>query len=54
MPEFMIGKIAFLFLGIWMTIVNAHLVGLKNSIPAPNFIYQAVGVVGFITLQWLI
>jgi len=43
-----------MFLSVWMTIVNTHRVGMKNNIPSLNFLLQAVGIVGFVTMQWLI
>ena len=45
-------KIVFLFLGVWMTLVNSGRLSNKNRIPAKNFIYQAIGIVGFIVLQF--
>lgn len=36
------------------TLVNLARLQLGNSIPAINFKFQALGIVGFIVLQWLI
>lgn len=50
----LIAKIVFLFVSIWLTIVNtARFIG-KNDIPGANFIYQAIGITGFLTLMFLI
>jgi len=47
-------KIAFLYLGIMWTVNNSIRMILKNSIPAFNIRAQAIGITGFIVLQWLI
>ena len=50
----LIAKIIFLFIAILMTTNNiSRLIG-EDNIPAVNFTMQAIGVTGFITLQWLI
>ena len=42
--------VVFLALGVWSTLVNtAKLIG-RNSIPALNFVIQAVGIVGFLVI----
>jgi hypothetical protein len=51
-------RVGFLFLAVLFTLVNAALVagfvaGREKVIPGANFWYQAVGVTGFVTLQWL-
>ena len=51
----LIAKIMFLFIAVLMTIVNTSRVfGSENDVLAVNFTMQAIGVTGFITLQWLI
>ena len=46
-------KLLFLFLAVMWTLVNtARFIG-KQDIPALNFILQAIGITGFIWLQWL-
>lgn len=45
-------KIAFLFLAVWFTLVNAGRVYYKNSMPAMNTFWQSVGIVGFVVLQF--
>ena len=50
----LIAKIIFLFVAIMMTIINTTRLFGKADIPAVNFTMQAIGVTGFITLQWLI
>jgi hypothetical protein len=47
-------KIAFIFVAILFTLVNINRTYNANRIPAINFIMQAIGIVGFIVLQWLI
>lgn len=47
-------KYAFLFLAIWFTIINISKVCMRNSIPFANFLYQAIGITGFVIMQWLI
>jgi hypothetical protein len=49
-----IGKIICLFLAILFTLSNVTRAYHKNAIPAINFILQAVGIAGFIVLQWMI
>ena len=50
----LIAKIICMFLAILFTLNNSVKVMAKEPIPAANFILQAIGVTGFITLQWLI
>lgn len=47
-------KVIFLFLGILFTVVNLVRLTRNSTIPAINFILQAVGWTGFIYCQWLI
>lgn len=47
-------KYAFLFLAIWFTPINISKVCLRNRIIFANFFYQAVGITGFVIIQWLI
>lgn len=54
MIVFFIFKIFFLFLMIFFTAVNAVRIYARNNIPPGNFLFWTVGVVGFITFQWLV
>lgn len=45
-------KIIFLFLGVWLTIVNISKTAGNDPIPAWSFVVQAIGIVGFIVLQF--
>jgi len=50
----LIGKIIFLLLFViyfWSSILNAV---YKQTIPAIHVIFGSIGLVGFITVQWLI
>lgn len=47
-------KLLFLFIAIWFTTVNISRMRMRSNIPAVNFIIQAIGITGFIYLQWLI
>ena len=47
-------KIGFLFLAIWFSLVNSIRFFKSNSIPGMNIILQAIGITGFIVIQWLI
>lgn len=45
-------KIGFLFLAVLFSIVNfSRLIG-KQDLPTANFIYQAIGIVGFLVIQF--
>ena len=46
-------KIAFLFLGVWFTTVNMFRCINKCTLPPANIFYQAIGITGFVYLQWL-
>jgi len=46
-------KLIFLFLAVWMTLINIELFISVAFVPAVNFILQAIGITGFIWLQWL-
>ena len=47
-------KVLFLFVSVWFSIVNtSRLIG-RNDIPGSNFVYQAIGITGFITVMFLI
>ena len=50
----LIAKIVFLFIAVFMTTINTVRIYGKADIPAVNFTMQAIGITGFITLQWLI
>ena len=45
-------KLLFLSVAIFFTLVNTAKVLGKNAIPAINFVYQTIGIVGFIALQF--
>lgn len=47
-------KTACLFVGVFFFNVNTRKQIAKNPIPTPNVLYEAIGIAGFITLQWLI
>lgn len=46
-------KFICLFIGIWLTIVDVGRVIYKQEIPASNIFFQALGITGFIFLQFL-
>lgn len=46
-------KIVFLLLAVLFTIVNIGRIYYKQQIPVMNFILQAIGITGFIYMQWL-
>lgn len=50
----LVGKIIFLFIAIWFTIINVTRSIRQQSIHTANFILQAIGLTGFIVLQWII
>ena len=54
MTIILIFKALFLFLGILFTIVNIMRALGRNKIPPGNTILQAIGITGFIVLQWLL
>lgn len=41
-----------LFLAIWFTIVNTVKMVYKQNIPVNNFFIQAIGITGFLILQF--
>jgi hypothetical protein len=45
-------KILFLFLAVWMTIVNVIKVNYRDNIQGGNFLLMAIGIVGFVVLQF--
>ncbi len=47
-------KLGFLFVAVFMTIVNVVKMVYKNQISAYNILAQAIGVTGFIYLQWIV
>jgi hypothetical protein len=47
-------KCLFLFVGILFSIANIERTILQSEIPVANNIWQAIGITGFIILQWLI
>lgn len=50
----LVGKIIFLFIGVWFTLINAAKFVSREPISAANFIIQTIGIVGFIVLLFLI
>ena len=47
-------KVMFLCAAVFFTMVNVCKVYLNEPVRFPNLFWQTVGIVGFITLQWLI
>lgn len=47
-------KVVFLFIAIMFTFINTLRTIGKNPVPGANFAIQALGITGFITLQFLI
>ena len=45
-------KIGFLFLGIMFTCVNFSRLFYKQHLPMANFLYQTLGIVGFLVIQF--
>lgn len=45
-------KVIFLFLGVWWTLVNTIRVINRASLPSINILLQAIGITGFIVLQF--
>lgn len=45
-------KIVFLFLAVWMTSVNLARLAYKNDIRGGHLFLMAIGIVGFIVLQF--
>ena len=45
-------KIIFLFIGVWMTLVNTGKIWCRHAVSTLNFLLQTVGIVGFIVLQF--
>ena len=45
-------KIIFLFIAVWMTLVNVGNIWCKHAVPILNFLLQTSGIVGFIVLQF--
>lgn len=46
-------KVFCLFLAVWFTLVNTIRVIGRSNIPAINIILHAIGITGFVYLQWL-
>ena len=46
-------KLLFLFIAVWFTIINVTRLVLKNSLSAGNLFWHAVGIVGFVYLQFM-
>jgi len=47
-------KFIFLFIAIWFTLINTFMLFAKRNIPFINIFIQALGITGFIILQFLI
>lgn len=45
-------KIVFLFLAVWWSSVNVGRVIYKQKVPAINVFIMAIGIVGFVTIQF--
>lgn len=45
-------KFICLFIGIWFSIVNVGRATCKQKVPALNTFFQALGITGFIFLQF--
>jgi len=45
-------KLIFLFVAIWFSLINSSKVCVRTSIPGINFFLQALGIFGFIVLQF--
>lgn len=50
---FTIIKFICLFVGIWLSIVNMGRMKYEVDVPAVNTFFQALGITGFIFLQFL-
>lgn len=48
------GKFICLFVGLRYTFINAAKAIFKHGINSSNFVYQSLGISGFIILQWCI
>lgn len=47
-----ITKITFLFIAIIMTLSYAGKLAYKEDIPLVNLVWQTIGIVGFVTMQF--
>lgn len=47
-------KILFIFMSVFFTTVNIARMYGKQNVPVANFLYQAIGITGFIVLEWLL
>jgi hypothetical protein len=45
-------KALFLLFGVWFTIINTTRVYGKFGVSAGNFLFQAIGIVGFLFIQF--
>lgn len=45
-------KITFLFLAVWFSIINVGKIIYKDEVGAFNILIWAIGIVGFIALQF--
>lgn len=47
-------KFVFLFVAVWLTLVNGGRLFRGQRIPPVNIIFQAIGIAAFVYLQWLV
>ena len=45
-------KIGFLFIAVWLSIINFGKMLYKEGISTEQLIYQAIGIVGFLAIQF--
>lgn len=45
-------KIMFLFFAVLYTIANLTKIKYKNDIPSGNILFQTIGIIGFIVIQF--
>lgn len=45
-------KIVFLFIAVWFTFINITKTAYKSDLPVINLFFWAIGVVGFVVLQF--
>lgn len=46
-------KIVFLFLGVWWSLINTVKTIRGQELSVLNFIFQAIGITGFVYIQFL-
>ena len=45
-------KIVFLFLAVWLTIINSGKIANKHGVSSRNILLQTIGIVGFVVIQF--